>query len=608
MNDKLTNEEIARLRDELSRLPRGSVTSKTIKGFKRFYLQWTESGKTKSRYLSEDEVEPMRRKVERRRQLTKILRAYPSPEFESEPARLEGTISVLRGESLARWARTAAAWERRDKFDRLLRFVRGPQEPKVCIVYGLRRTGKTTMLMQTVNHLSPDQFDRAVYLKATSAATMREMDRLLKSLEGEGVRYVFIDEVTLMEDFIDLAAIFSDTYASSGMKIVLSGTDSLGFWFALDEELYDRAYMIHTTVIPFAEFSRVLGIRDIDEYIRFGGLMKVGETVFDDEDARCEDASFRDDESTRRYIDTAIARNIQHSLRCFNHGRRFLALRDLYEAGQLTDVINRIVEDMNHDFLMSVLLKDFKSHDLHSAAQLLYAKDDGSGRFDLLGSIDERRVTARLMDILDIWNENERSVGITKAHLSNVRDWLLALDMLRFTPVKSVDWTDMPSHAVFTQPGMRFVQAQALVFSLVKEDRLAECDPTVLAKVRDKVLEDVKGRMLEDIVVSETIRALPRNADPLRAATAFKLVFPRGEFDMVVHRPEQRTFELFEVKHSDHADDRQARYLRDPEKIAAVEAHYGRVVSRTVLYRGPTFTAADGVIWRNVEDYLTRLA
>ena len=39
----------------------------------------------------------------------------------------------------------------------------------------------------------------------------------------------FIDEVTLMPDFIDSAALFSDIYAAQGMKIVLSGTDSLGF-------------------------------------------------------------------------------------------------------------------------------------------------------------------------------------------------------------------------------------------------------------------------------------------------------------------------------------------------------------------------------------------
>ena len=270
-------------------------------------------------------------------------------------------------------------------------------------------------------------------------------------------------------------------------------------------------------------------------------------------------------------------------------------------------MINRIIEDMNHDFLVSVLLRDFKSHDLHSAAQLLYAKGGGAGRFDLLNSIDERRVTACLMDILDIWNNDERSVAVSESHLSNVRDWLQALDLLRLTPVKSSDWTDMPPHAVFTQPGMRYAQAQALVYSLAKDERLARCDPALVEKVRDKILEDVKGRMLEDIVVSETLRALPRESDPLKRATAFKLAFPSGEFDMVVHRPARRSFELYEVKHSAQADDRQARHLRDAEKVAAVEAHYGKVVSRTVLYRGKTMTASDGVVWRNVEDYLESL-
>ena len=39
------------------------------------------------------------------------------------------------------------------------------------------------------------------------------------------------------------------------MKIVLSGTDSLGFWLAMDEELYDRAKSIHTTFIPYRSIA-----------------------------------------------------------------------------------------------------------------------------------------------------------------------------------------------------------------------------------------------------------------------------------------------------------------------------------------------------------------
>ena len=57
------------------------------------------------------------------------------------------------------------------------------------------------------------------------------------------------------------------------MKIVLSGTDSLGFVFSEDEQLYDRCIFLHTTFIPYREFEKVLGIHDIDEYMRFGGTM-----------------------------------------------------------------------------------------------------------------------------------------------------------------------------------------------------------------------------------------------------------------------------------------------------------------------------------------------
>ena len=148
------------------------------------------------------------------------------------------------------------------------------------------------------------------------------------------------------------------------MKIVLSGTDSLGFWFALHQELYDRAVTIHTTFIPFREHSRLLGIDSIDEYIRYGGTLRAGELDFDDKDVISEDASFRDDESTRRYIDTAICKNIQHSLSCCQDGGYFRHLQSLYEAGELTGAINRIIEDMNHRFLIRILTDKFKSHEI----------------------------------------------------------------------------------------------------------------------------------------------------------------------------------------------------------------------------------------------------
>lgn len=44
---------------------------------------------------------------------------------------------------------------------------------------------------------------------------------------------------------------------------------------SLEEQLYDRCIMLHTTFIPYREFEEVLGIKGIDEYIRYGGTMSL---------------------------------------------------------------------------------------------------------------------------------------------------------------------------------------------------------------------------------------------------------------------------------------------------------------------------------------------
>lgn len=83
----------------------------------------------------------------------------------------------------------------------------------------------------------------------------------------------------------------------------------------------------------------LLKIDDIDEYIRYGGILNSirHANAFDDGSKIICDplyASFRTDESTRRYIDTAIAQNIQHSLKCYDKGNHFRNLIDLYKKDE----------------------------------------------------------------------------------------------------------------------------------------------------------------------------------------------------------------------------------------------------------------------------------
>ena len=69
------SERIRKIEAELAGLPTGYISKKCIKGKDRFYLQWTENGKLKSRYIKADEYEAISAQVERRRHLQEELKS-----------------------------------------------------------------------------------------------------------------------------------------------------------------------------------------------------------------------------------------------------------------------------------------------------------------------------------------------------------------------------------------------------------------------------------------------------------------------------------------------------------------------------------------------------
>ena len=595
-------DRIEELESLIAKLPQGNITYKTIHGKKQPYLQWTEKGKTKSKYIKISERETVIEQVSLRRALQEELKTLKT---ETASLGLEVTsvsfeTNVVIGRDLYAMIEGVRDWEKRDCFEQLQKYVNGSGYGRVCLVYGLRRTGKTTMLLQALNEMSEERFGKAAYIKARSSDTMGAMNRDLKKLQECGYKYIFVDEVTLMPDFIDSAALFSDIYAAMGMKIVLSGTDSLGFWFALRQELYDRAVTIHTTFIPYREHSRILGIDSIDEYIRYGGTLRAGELAFDDDDVNAEDASFRDDETTRRYIDTAICENIQHSLNCCKDGSYYRHLQSLRDAGELTNAINRIIEDMTHRFVLRTFTRSFKSHDLGSTAQLMRKETDPMRRSDILDRINTEDVTNRLMELLDIRNQENLSIGITKAHIAEIKEYLMALDLIIESPVETSVDAEPLEGILFAQPGMRYCQAQALVHSLRNDPVFAELSEAEKDMVCERILEEVRGRMMEEIVLLETTKAIDKSR------RVFKMTFAAAEFDMVIY-DKTNSCECYEIKHSDQIVAQQTQYLTDEECLKATEWRFGPIKKRCVIYRGPDTVLDNGIVYSNVENYLKAL-
>lgn len=599
MDERKRQEMILKLQRQIADLPIGYISKKMINGKLQYYHQWTENGKKRSQYLRNGEIEPLRTQIEQRKALQAQLKELRSGMPKVRQPKLDFETNVIVGTGLEAMSQGVKHWSLRDCFDQMEGYLYGQEYDRVCLVFGLRRTGKTTMIRQAIGRMTKENLSRAAYIKARKGDNMAMMNRDLKKLFDAGFRYVFIDEVTLMEDFIDSAALFSDVFAAMGMKIVLSGTDSLGFWLAMDQELYDRAKPIHTTFIPYREYSRLLGIDSIDEYIRYGGTLRAGELAFDDRDVNAQDASFRDDESTRRYIDTAICRNIQHSLACYEAGGHFRHLHSLYEAGELTSAINRIIEDMNHRFLISVLTDDFRSHDLRLTAANLRKERNPEKRTDVLDRIDTHAVTRRLMELLDIRNKEEQSIGITPTHITGIKQYLSALELIVDCPIETAEPGTKPlEHILFTQPGMRYCQAQALVHALLKDPQFSALSEYEKTQVTDRILEEVRGRMMEDIVLLETMKAADKNH------RVFKLQFEVGEFDMVIYDQKENCCEIFEIKHSSEQVPFQYRHLIDEDKCRRTEQRFGAIRGRYVLYRGEDIQIENRVQYRNVEAFL----
>lgn len=504
--------------------------------------------------------------------------------------------NVVTGTGLQALANSVAKYGKRDCFSTLQKFVTGSYDGKICILYGLRRTGKTTLLFQMLSELP---IEKTAYIKVQTTDDMSRLTKDLKALFELGYRYVFIDEITLLSDFIDTAAVLSDVFSMMGMKIVVSGTDSLGFAMANRDELYDRSVTIHTSFIPFREYARLLNIRSVDSYIEYGGTLKMENMSFDDPDAAFDEVAFRDDESTRKYIDTAISRNIQHTLKNDHYGEYFNQLRELYEKGELTNVINRIVQHMNHRFVLRVVEDEFKSHDFGSAKELLL-HDLPAERATVLYDVNEKQILERLKAIIEVKEKSETTVPITQEHIDKVKKYLLMLDLIVNCPER-YESGKQAEHIVFSQPGMRYAIAKALVYSLMQDAYFASISEADKAYITGKILDDVKGRMLEDIVLLEVRKTAPSTME------AFKFKFDAGgEFDMVIYDKAGQNCRIYEIKHSTEANEKQSLHLRDAEKCQIVEKRFGPISDKFVLYRGKD-KFAEGVQYLNVENFLCGL-
>lgn len=169
------------------------------------------------------------------------------------------------------------------------------------------------------------------------------------------------------------------------------------------------------------------------------------------------------------------------------------------------------------------------------------------------------------------------------------------------------DYNRKKARTAFSQPGIRYSQAESLIKSHMQDDKFRDLSLVERTRVTERILAEIKGRMMEDIVLLET-KLSKKNCE------VFRLQFAIGEFDMVVFDPEEETCEIYEIKHSDKIDLQQCRHLLDKQKCEDTAFRYGTIIGKYVIYRGAKTSLAqagvstqEDVAYLNVEEYLKKL-
>ena len=132
---------------------------------------------------------------------------------------------------------------------------------QVLVIYGLRRTGKTTLMYQIIDFLlktgvNPKNvfyfsFDEKI---STLEELLRNYSELItgKDLLKQGKTYIFLDEIQKLDNWENQLKIYYDLYPS--IKFIISGSASITIAKRTKETLAGRTYEFILPLLSFREF------------------------------------------------------------------------------------------------------------------------------------------------------------------------------------------------------------------------------------------------------------------------------------------------------------------------------------------------------------------
>ena len=183
-NEKII-EHIAEIEREIAVLPAGGVSKKNVHGNIYYYHRITQNGKRIEKYVKADEVDELISNIEKRKKLEKELKKLK--QCMPKEKNLDFKTKVLVGDRLKSLISITRNYKKRECIQMLRDYIFKDIADKVFILYGLRRTGKTTLIRQIILELSESDFNKAAFIQITSKTQINSyrpspLYRIIKSI------------------------------------------------------------------------------------------------------------------------------------------------------------------------------------------------------------------------------------------------------------------------------------------------------------------------------------------------------------------------------------------------------------------------------------------
>lgn len=459
--------------------------------------------------------------------------------------------------------------EKRDAYEDVVNFINSDvcYDGTVCVLYGLSGTGKTTLMKQVMADTA-DKFS-SLFLETTQNDAMNDLYSCLDNAVDNGVRCVFIDEITDIPDFIEESALLADIYAKKGLRIVLSGKDSLSFAFAENHSLFDRTVHICTNYISLEEHCRIFGTTDIDDYISYGGFTK---RVVYDYTTAC------------RYLDDAVSGNISRSMEKLS-GFSKSAEFEKVTFEEIRTVIEKMVQKYSGINLESNdLTKDNRDFNPYQETESFYRLRDSNPNAirEFVRSINANaQIVHKFTEDMIIRLENDL---IRLGFISET-------DRRDFFCDENFKWRSsyLKKDCCIIQPAVKY-------YHLKKAMEFGGYEPD--AKIKDD--------MTKQIVVYEASRVLP--ADKYSVCKVTFNNSENGAYDMLIYDKRNDLYYAFEIYNTAVSNSEQCEHLLNESFRSVIDRKYGKRESACVLYNGQPFTAPQGISYLNILDFIKEIA